>query len=204
MEIIHDLRENADVIRKNGHRADSIVSSMRNHANDNRGQRAETAINALIKEQTQLAYYGYKSQESYAPINFEYDLAPDLPLIVINPQEIGRVIINLISNACYALNEKSQQEEAPFSPVIHIQSRQIGESIEIRFRDNGPGIPKENMARIFQPFFTTKPTGQGNTGLGLSISYDIIVVNGHQGQLRVESEEGAFTEFVISLPVKTK
>ncbi|MCB0855070.1 MAG: ATP-binding protein, partial [Bacteroidetes bacterium] len=200
-DIIKDLRENATVIRKNGQRADNIVSSMRNHANDNHGQRAEVSLNELIKEQVQLAYYGYKSQENYTPVHFEYNLTDDLSSIEVNPQEIGRVIINLVSNACYALNEKSNQGDDTFKPLIHIQTRQINQYQEIRIRDNGTGISQDNLAKIFQPFFTTKPTGQGNTGLGLSISYDIIV-QGHQGKLTVDSVEGEYTEFVVVLPGK--
>ncbi|MEZ4849535.1 MAG: ATP-binding protein [Bacteroidia bacterium] len=200
-DIIKDLRENATVIRKNGQRADNIVSSMRNHANDNQGQRAEVSVNELIKEQVQLAYYGYKSHEPYTPVHFEYNLTDDLSSIEVNPQEIGRVIINLVSNACYALNEKSNQGDDTFKPLIHIQTHQINQYQEIIIRDNGTGISQDNLAKIFQPFFTTKPTGQGNTGLGLSISYDIIV-QGHQGKLTVDSVEGEYTEFVVVLPAK--
>ncbi|MEZ4849534.1 MAG: ATP-binding protein [Bacteroidia bacterium] len=144
--------------------------------------------------------YGYQSQESYTPIDFDYDLTPDLPLISINPQEIGRVIINLVVNACYALHEKAQKTETPFSPKIRIKTLMMDKSLTIIILDNGPGISQENLSKIFQPFFTTKPTGKGNTVLGLSISYDI-VVQGHQGRLSAKSELGVFTEFQIVLPV---
>lgn len=199
-EIIGDLCENATVIRKNGQRADTIVSSMRNHATDNQGQRAEVNLNQLVKERTELAYFGYKSQEAFTPVELVFELASDLPAISLIPQDIGRVILNLVSNALEAMHEKAQQADASYTPSLQIRTQQKEQSLEIHIRDNGNGISLEHRDKVFQPFFTTKPTGQGNTGLGLSISYDI-VVQGHQGTLTVESEEGKFAEFVVSLPL---
>ena len=122
------------------------------------------------------------------------------PFLVVNPQEIGRVIINLVNNACYAVDAKATQKGEVFQPEIKVSTRRSEDQVEIRIRDNGTGIPSGIGDQIFNPFFTTKPTGRGSTGLGLSISYDIIV-QGHQGSLSFESKEGEYTEFVILLPI---
>ena len=199
-EVLEGLQKNANFIQENGRRADGIISSMMDHANDNQGERRSTDLNALVKEHLQLAYHGYKGDRENFEITFEENFDATLSPIVVNPQEIGRVLINLINNACYAVDEKTKTAGEGYQPTIQLSTRKIEEQLEIRIRDNGIGIPPDIRDKVFNPFFTTKPTGQGSTGLGLSISYDI-VVQGHQGSLTCESEEGEYTEFVLTLPV---
>ncbi|MBC7775625.1 MAG: hypothetical protein H7246_09315 [Phycisphaerae bacterium] len=199
LELLGDIRENAVLIHDNGQRADNIVSSMMDHANDNQGERTPTDLNALLEEYINLAYHGYQTKNTNGTIGFNKQLDASIPKLLINPQEIGRVFINLFNNAIYAVDLKAQTEKEGYHPSILVSTRQVHDQVEIRIRDNGPGIPESIRDQIFNPFFTTKPTGKGNTGLGLSISYDI-VTQGHQGKLEVESVEGSFTEFVITIP----
>ena len=183
-------------------RADNIVSSMMDHANDNQGERRAADLNALVEEHLLLAYHGYKGERQDFEVAFEKELDASLPPVTINPQEIGRVLINLINNACYAVEEKAKTAGAEYQPTIRVSTRQEDGRVEIRILDNGSGIPANIKDKIFNPFFTTKPTGRGSTGLGLSISYDI-VVQGHQGVLRYEGEEGEKAAFVVTLPVSS-
>ena len=200
LEVLAGIQKNAQIIKENGQRADGIVSSMMDHANDNQGERRNTDLNALVEEHLRLAYHGYKGDRQDFEVIFEKKLDASLPPVTINPQEIGRVLINLINNACYAVEEKAKTAGAEYQPTIRVSTQQVNGQVEIRIRDNGPGIPVDIRDKIFNPFFTTKPTGKGSTGLGLSISYDI-VVQGHQGSLRCESEPGEGAEFVVGLPV---
>ncbi|NRB53901.1 MAG: hypothetical protein HRU41_40000 [Saprospiraceae bacterium] len=200
LEVLGSLQKNAAFIQENGQRADGIVSSMMDHANTSQGERVRTDLNALVEEYVKLAYHGYKNEREKAKINIQQALAAEIPEIVVNPRDIGRVLINLINNACDAVIERANREGHPYQPVIQVGTELVNEYIEIRIRDNGIGIPDAIRAQIFTPFFTTKPTGQGSTGLGLSISYDIIH-QGHQGKLSFECEEGSFTAFVIALPI---
>lgn len=202
LEVLSSLQKNAAYIQENGQRADGIVSSMMDHANTSQGERVLTDLNALVEEYVKLAYHGYKSNTEKAKIKIQKEFAAELPEVVVNPRDIGRVLINLINNACDAVVEKASRENDDYLPSIQVSTRQVDQHLEIRIRDNGTGIPVKIRGQIFNPFFTTKPTGRGSTGLGLSISYDIIT-QGHQGKLLCHSEEGVFTEFVIALPIAT-
>ncbi len=199
-EILKILDQNAEKIGEHGKRADSIVRSMLQHSRGKSGDRQETDLNALLAEDVQLAYHGMRAQDSRFNIAIETDFDPGIGKIKVVPQEISRVFLNIISNACYEADRKKSAAGAGFTPRLQVRSRSLGDRVEIRIRDNGDGVPASIRDKLFTPFFTTKPTGQG-TGLGLSISYDIIV-HQHHGQLFFESEEGSYTEFIIQLPVK--
>jgi signal transduction histidine kinase len=199
-ELIAELRQNAIDIRDNGQRADRIVRSMMDHARDSKGEKSPTNINILVDENVNLAYHGYRALDSSFNIAIRRDYDQSIKPIEIVQPDIGRVLLNIISNACYAVREKQNDAGKSYSPELHIRTQLLNNNIEIKIRDNGPGIPQEIREKIFNPFFTTKPTGEGNTGLGLSISYDIIVKQ-HSGNLVVETEPGKYTEFTIKLPV---
>jgi len=177
------------------------VASMLLHARSQKGVRQEADINTLLREAVQLAWHGMRAQvpDFTAEVEEEYDTS--LPRIEVIPQEISRVFLNVLSNAFQAVRKRMQDgSEDAYIPAVRVSTRGTATGVEVRIRDNGPGIPEAIRDKIFQPFFTTKPTGEG-TGLGLSLSYDI-VVKGHGGQIRVESEGHRSTQFVISLPVK--
>jgi signal transduction histidine kinase len=198
-EIINDLKQNAVDILDNGKRADSIVRSMMDHARGSKGERQAVDINTLIEENVNLAYHSYRAMDSSFNVTIQknYDKAIS-PVEMIQP-DIGRVMLNILNNACYAVMEKWKEKGDKYSPEITVSTKPANGEVEVRIRDNGPGIPPKVRDKIFNPFFTTKPTGAGNTGLGLSISYDIIVQQ-HYGKLKIESESGEFTEFIITLP----
>ena len=193
-----DIRENELKINHHGKRADSIVKGMLQHSRSSDGHKEPTDINALVDEYVRLAYHGLRARDKSfnAVIESEYDNS--VGEIKIVPQEIGRVVLNLLNNAFYAVNEKKLTAPTEYSPTVSVITKKTKNGIEIRVADNGKGMPKDVRDKVFQPFFTTKPTGQG-TGLGLSLSYDII--KAHGGTLEVESEEGKGTEFIIKLPV---
>ena len=201
LELLEEIQTNVQHIQENGERATGIINGMMDHARSNAGERRLANLNALVEEHVKLGYHGYRANIERVNIQMEYDLAANLPPVLLNPQEIGRVLINLINNACYALDQKTRTSGEDFQPKIQVSTRQVEQHVEIRIRDNGPGIPPEIRTNIFDPFFTTKPTGEGNTGLGLSISYEI-VSQGHGGSMSVESEEGQYTEFRITLPIQ--
>jgi signal transduction histidine kinase len=203
-EILEDIADNLEKINTHGKRADSIVNGMLQHSRNNSGQKELTDINALADEYLRLSYHGLRAKDKSFNADFKLDLDPTLPKMEIVPQDIGRVTLNLINNGFYAVSEKQQELaiqgnalHASYKPTVWVSTKKLAEGIEIRIRDNGNGIPAEIKAKIFQPFFTTKPAGKG-TGLGLSMSYEIIT-KGHQGQLSVESVPGEFTEFSIIL-----
>ena len=198
-ETLESVRKNNQFIIKNGNRANQIVDEMMNHS-DILGKKSEIAINQLMEEQINLAMYGFNSNEDYQKITIHKDFGDGLPSLFLHPQELGRVVINMINNAYYALEQKSKDSNENFEPTIHIQTQCSDDMLTIRIRDNGIGIPESIQSKIFQPFFTTKPTGKGNIGLGLSISYDIIT-KGLQGKVEIESEEKEFTEVKILIPV---
>ncbi len=198
IEILQTLKQNADKINEHGKRADSIVRSMLQHSRGKAGERQPTDLNAMLEEDINLAYHGMRAQDSSFNIKLETDLDPSIGQIEVVPQDISRVFLNIINNGCYEAHRKKMETDGGFTPVLSVNSRNLGEWVEIRVRDNGFGIPAAVRDKLFTPFFTTKPTGKG-TGLGLSISHDIIV-QGHNGQITFESEEGAFTEFIIRLP----
>lgn len=197
--LANDVADNEQKINLHGKRADSIVKGMLQHSRTSTGQKELTDINTLCDECLRLSYHGLRAKDKTFNAGFETKFDEQLPKINILPQEIGRVILNLCNNAFYATNARKKTAGSDYKPMVGIETTSgPGKSIEIRVRDNGSGIPKQIMDKIFQPFFTTKPTGQG-TGLGLSMSYDIIT-NAHQGSLQVESEENAGTTFIINLP----
>jgi two-component system, NtrC family, sensor kinase len=196
-QIATDIRSNLEKINLHGKRADAIVKGMLQHSRTTSGEKQPTDINALADEYLRLAYHGQRAKDKNfnATLKTEYD--PAIGNINIIPQDIGRVLLNLINNAFYAVDEKKQQP-GHYEPTVSVSTRKLGDKVIISVKDNGNGIPQKVMDKIFQPFFTTKPTGQG-TGLGLSLSYDI--VKAHGGVLRVENREGEGSEFIIALPV---
>jgi len=197
-ELIQELRQNAVDIVENGKRADSIVRNMMDHARGTKGERRVVDLNTMTLENLDLAYHGYRARFPSFNVELRKLVDGSLPVEVI-PQDLSRVLLNLLTNACYAVHEKQLTACGDYSPTITVSTRPGPEVAEIRIRDNGPGIPAEIRDQIFNPFFTTKPSGEGNTGLGLSIAYEI-VTQGHQGTIEVESEAGEYTEFVIRLP----
>ena len=197
-EILNDLTQNVKKINEHGKRADNIVHGMLMHSGGKAGERQQTNINALLAEYVNLAYHGMRAKDSSFNIGIETDYDDTIGLLNVVPQNISRVFLNVINNACYSAHDKSKELGEQFTPMLWVSTKNLGEQIEICIRDNGKGIPEEIVDKIFNPFFTTKPTGQG-TGLGLSISHDIIVQE-HQGELKVETEAGSYAEFIIVLP----
>jgi signal transduction histidine kinase len=202
--LLEDILANEDKVVHHGKRAEQIVKSMLQHSRGTDGGKEPIDINALCDEYMRLAYHGFRAKDKSFNADFELDLDESLPELKVVPQDIGRVLLNLINNAFQACTERSEDASADRSviavpPKVIVSTKSIGDSIEISVKDNGPGIPGNIRDKIFQPFFTTKPTGQG-TGLGLSMSYDI-VTKGHGGTLEVESKVGKGTEFVILLPI---
>jgi signal transduction histidine kinase len=203
--ISEDIKQNLEKINHHGKRADSIVKGMLQHSRNSGNTKEATDINALADEYMRLAYHGLRAKDKSFNSNLESDFDDTIEPVDVIPQDIGRVILNLFTNAFYAVSEKKENlQEADFQtyePTVSVTTKKTGESIHVSVRDNGDGIPKEALNKIFQPFFTTKPTGKG-TGLGLSMSYDII--KAHGGTLEVKTEKGKYTEFTIILPTKTK
>jgi two-component system, NtrC family, sensor kinase len=198
-EVLRMLTGNLEKITEHGRRADGIVKSMLEHSRGASGERRMVDVNTLADEALSLAYHGARAQNQSFNITLERDFGERLAPIEMNPQDMTRVLLNLISNGFYAASKRARSEEAPnFEPVLKITTRDVGDATEIRVRDNGTGIPAQDMDKLFQPFFTTKPTGEG-TGLGLSLSYDIVVKQ-HGGTITVDSEAGNWTEFAIRLP----
>ena len=202
--IIHDIKDNENKIAQHGKRADGIVKGMLQHSRASTGQKEPTDINTICDEYLRLAYHGLRAKDKSFNANLQTDFDNSLEKINIVPQEIGRVILNLLTNAFYAVTEKKkscEQSSISYEPTVSIKTKRVNDKIEIIVSDNGNGIPDDVKEKIFQPFFTTKPTGQG-TGLGLSMSYDIIT-KGHKGTLQLESEIGKGTSFSIILPNKS-
>jgi len=198
LEIVNDVKDNLEKILHHGKRADAIVKGMLQHSRTSSGQKELTDINMLADEYLRLAYHGLRAKDKFFNAKFETDLDPLVNKINVVPQEIGRVILNLINNSFYAVSEKKKNAANGYDPVVSVSTRKVNDTIEIKVKDNGNGIPQKVLDKIFQPFFTTKPTGQG-TGLGLSLSYDIIT-KGHSGEIKVITSEGNGSEFIISLP----
>ncbi|MCX6152488.1 MAG: cache domain-containing protein [Ignavibacteriales bacterium] len=197
-EILNDLEQNVRKINEHGKRADSIVKGMLLHSRGKSGEFQKTDINNLLAEYVNLAYHGFRAQDSAFNVKIETNYDQTLEQINVVPQNLSRVFLNTINNACYSVNEKKKEKRDNYSPTLTITTKNLDNKIEVRIRDNGKGIPKEVLDKIFNPFFTTKPTGKG-TGLGLSLSFDIIVQE-HKGEIKVESDEGSFAEFIITLP----
>ncbi|MDH5400813.1 MAG: ATP-binding protein, partial [Cyclobacteriaceae bacterium] len=201
-ELLGDLSSDLETITKHGKRADSIVKNMLLHSSVNGGERMPTDINALVSEALGLAYHGERATDRNFQIKMDTRFSEDLKTLMVIPQDITRVLINLFSNAFYATKKRINSEQhKSFSPTITISTQSVENGIEIRIRDNGIGIPEVHQKELFTPFFTTKPAGQG-TGLGLSISHDIISKQ-NNGRLEVESKEGDYTEFLIWLPLSS-
>jgi two-component system NtrC family sensor kinase len=198
VETIGMLTGNLEKIVEHGHRADNIVRSMLQHSRGGSGEWQATDLNALVEEAVNLAYHGARAQYPNFDVTPERDLDPDLALVDVVPQELTRVLLNLIGNGFYAAKKRSHETDGTFHPELKVTTREFGESVEVRVRDNGVGVPPEDRDKLFQPFFTTKPTGEG-TGLGLSISYEIVTQQ-HGGTITFDSEVGAFTEFTVRLP----
>ena len=198
--IANDVIENQEKINHHGKRAEAIVKGMLQHSKETKGQKEPTDINGLANEYLRLSYQGLRAKDKAFNAKLKTDYDPSIGKINIIPQDIGRVLLNLFNNAFYAVSEKKKQQPGSYEPTVSVSTKKIDGKIEISVKDNGNGIPEKIMGKIFQPFFTTKPAGQG-TGLGLSLSYDIIKTHG--GEIKVETKEGEFTEFVIQLPVSS-
>ena len=194
------LKANAAKIEEHGRRADAIVRQMMEHARSGSGERRVTGLNALVAEYVTLAYHGMRARHPGFAVTLVQDFADDVGEVEIVPQEIGRVLINLLDNAFDAVRERATAEDGAYTPTVRITTQHLEEGgVEVRVADNGAGMPEAVRARVFEPFFTTKPTGSG-TGLGLSMSYDI-VTHGHRGSLTVESRQGEGAVFRMMLPV---
>jgi signal transduction histidine kinase len=196
-QIAADLKDNLSKINYHGKRAGDIVRGMLQHSRSSSGQKEPTDINALADEYLRLAYHGLRAKDKSFNATMNTDFDPFIGLVNIIPQDIGRVILNLITNAFYVVAEKKKSGIENYNPTVSVTTKKIADKILISVKDNGNGIPQKVLDKIFQPFFTTKPTGQG-TGLGLSLSYDI--VKAHGGELKVETKEGEGTVFIIQLP----
>jgi two-component system, NtrC family, sensor kinase len=197
-EIIGMLTGNLEKIVEHGRRADGIVRSMLQHSRGSSDDRQPTDLNALAEDALNLAYHGARAQDPNFDIAVEHDLDRNLAPVDVVPQELTRVLLNLIGNGFYAANRRSRESDGTYRPALKVTTREFGVGVEVRVRDNGIGVPLENRDKLFQPFFTTKPTGEG-TGLGLSISYEIVTQQ-HGGTITVDSEIGDFTEFTVRLP----
>ncbi|MBV9988329.1 MAG: two-component sensor histidine kinase [Chitinophagaceae bacterium] len=196
-----DLKQNLDKILHHGKRADGIVKGMLQHSRSGSGQKELTDINALADEYVRLAYHGLRAKDKSFNAKIEIATDPALEPVNVVTQDIGRVILNLINNAFYAVHEKQKLQPKGYEPTVTVSTKKLPGKVEIAVSDNGNGIPATVVKKIFNPFFTTKPSGEG-TGLGLSLSYDI-VTKGHGGELRVETVEGEGTVFTVGLPVKS-
>ena len=198
--ILNELKQNAEDIKLHGLRIDRIVQNMMEHARNNEGELARVDLNQLVEESVNLAYHGYRMIQPSMQINFKRHYTRALPAISVYPQELVRVIINLLNNAYDAVTEKKEKYPNNYQPTVSIHTKQQNDALLIQIKDNGIGIPTSVIAQIFNPFFTTKPAQRSNAGLGLSISHEIVVKQ-HKGKLTVESEAGGNTTFSILLPI---
>jgi two-component system NtrC family sensor kinase len=197
--LANDIEENERKINQHGKRAEAIVKGMLQHTRVSTGKKELTNIKALAEEYLRLCYHGLKAKDKAFDANFTAEFDDSNSKIEIVPEDIGRMLLNLYNNAFYAVNEKKKQLNGSFEPTVSVYTKRVGDWIEITIKDNGVGIPGKVVDKIFQPFFTTKPAGQG-TGLGLSLSYDI--VKAHGGELKVETKEGEGAVFSILLPCR--
>jgi two-component system, NtrC family, sensor kinase len=192
------LQGNLDKVVQHGKRADAIVKNMLLHSRQGSGEHRPVDINALVEESLNLAYHGARAEKQGFNINLERSFDPAAGEADLFPQEITRALLNLISNGFYAATKRKVEGNGDYEPTLAAATKNLGDRVEIRIRDNGTGIPPEVQEKLFNPFFTTKPAGEG-TGLGLSISHDIIVKQ-HGGSIEVDTRPGEFTEFRIILP----
>jgi signal transduction histidine kinase len=195
--IANDIKQNLEKINHHGKRADAIVKGMLQHSRSSTATKEPTDINKLADEYLRLAYHGLRAKDKSFNATMKTDYDETIGNINVIPQDIGRVILNLITNAFYVVDEKKKQNPTGYEPLVTVSTKKENNKVEVKVADNGNGIPQKVLDKIFQPFFTTKPTGQG-TGLGLSLSYDI--VKAHGGELKVETKEGEGSEFIIVLP----
>ena len=198
--ISNDIKENQEKINHHGRRADAIVKGMLQHSRASTGKKEPTDINALADQYLRLSYHGFRAKDKNFNATMETNFDDTIGKINVIPQDIGRVLLNLFNNAFYAVNQQKSQNLISYKPIVFVTTKKTENGITITVRDNGNGIPETILDKIFQPFFTTKPTGEG-TGLGLSLSYDII--KSHGGEIKVESKGGEGSEFIISLPVNS-
>jgi two-component system NtrC family sensor kinase len=198
-ELINSVESNLIKINDHGTRADGIVKGMLQHSRGTSGIKELTAINPLVEEALRLSYHGLRARNKEFNVLFQTDFDKHVGKAAVVAPEILRVLLNLCNNAFYAVALKKKTAGTSFEPLVLVTTRKTGDKIIISVKDNGNGIPQKNIEKIFQPFFTTKPTGEG-TGLGLSLSYEIIKI--HNGELKVETEEGVFSEFIIELPLR--
>ncbi len=202
-ELTRLLKENLEKVVQHGKRANSIVKNMLLHSREGSGEQRAADINALVDESLNLAYHGARAEKSGFNITLQRDFDASAGTAELFPQEITRALLNLISNGFYAATRRNTENgEAGFEPTLLAATKDLGNAVEIRIRDNGTGIPPEVKEKMFNPFFTTKPAGEG-TGLGLSMTHDIIVKQ-HGGTIDVATEPGGFTEFVVVLPRASK
>lgn len=199
IQIAEDLSQNQEKINYHGKRADSIVRSMLQHSRSSDGNKVRTDLNKMADEYLRLAYHGFRAKDKDANISIRSEFDPSIGEVSIVPEDIGRVLLNILNNSFQAVMEKKKRSSAGYIPEVSLVTRKLTRYAEIRISDNGEGIPEEIKEKVLQPFFTTKPTGQG-TGLGLSLSYDIIT-KGHNGNLSFESIQGAGTDFIITIPI---
>jgi signal transduction histidine kinase len=199
-ELVKDIVQNQQKISYHGKRADAIVKSMLQHSRKSKGEKEPTDINALAGEYLRLSYHGLRAKEKNFNATIQTNFDENIGRVKVVPQDIGRVLLNLFNNAFYSVCVKMKQQLIGYNPIVSVCTRKLDDKVEIRVKDNGLGIPHKSIGKIFQPFFTTKPTGEG-TGLGLSLSYDIITKE-HGGELKVKTQEGEFAEFVVILPTK--
>jgi len=197
--ISEDIKQNLEKIRHHGKRADAIVKGMLQHSQSGSNTKEPTNINALADEYMRLSYHGIRAKDKTFNTEMVMHFDEKLPKINVIPQDIGRVMLNLFNNAFYAVNQKSKTEDAGYKPEVSVTTSSENGHVFIKVKDNGTGIADSIKEKIMQPFFTTKPTGEG-TGLGLSLTYDM-VVKGHGGTIQVNTKIGEYTEFVISLPL---
>jgi signal transduction histidine kinase len=199
-DLLADLTLNLEKIEDHGKRADRIVRGMLMHSRKQSGERESIDLNALVTECVQLAFHGLRSQDMTFNATIDFHLDPEVGKVEIFPQDLSRVFLNLATNAFYAVHEKRKSHGPQYAPTVNVTSTTEGDWVEVRVKDNGTGIPPGVQRKIFEPFYTTKPTGSG-TGLGLSISREIVVQE-HRGELSVNSEEGVMAEFIVRLPRK--
>ena len=198
-ELTNTLRDNLDKVVQHGKRGDAIVKNMLLHSREGSGEHRLVDANALVEESPNLAYHGARAEKQGFKINMERSFDPDAGQVDVFPQEITRALLNLISNGFYAATKRKEQDNSDgYEPTLSTSTKNLGDRVEIRIRDNGTGVPPEVREKMFNPFFTTKPAGEG-TGLGLSISHDIIVKQ-HGGSIEVDTQPGEFTEVRIVLP----
>jgi len=197
LEILNDIEKNLEKISHHGKRADEIVKGMLQHSRSSAGQKEPTDINGLCDEYLRLAFHGMRAKDKSFNAETKTDFDTRIGTVNVVSQDVGRVLLNLLNNAFYATNERRKKNEPGYQPMVEVTTRKEARDIKIEVTDNGPGIPEKIRDKIFQPFFTTKPTGQG-TGLGLSLSYDMVKAQG--GDIRVETKEREYTRFIVTLP----